>query len=57
LRAQILDPTRFRSPKSFKLNHLNDADLKSGQAKHQTLLENYKEEDVANLVAYLQTLK
>lgn len=57
LRAQILDPTRFRSPKSFKLNHLNDADMKSGQAKHQALLENYKKEDVANLVAYLQTLK
>lgn len=57
LRAQILDPTRFRSPKSFKLDNLNDSALKSGQAKHQTLLENYTKEEVANLVAYLQTLK
>ena len=57
LRAQILDPTSFRSPESFKLNNLNDSVLKSARAKHQTLLENYKKEDVANLVAYLQTLK
>ena len=57
LRAQILDPTIFRSPKSFKLDNLNDYDLKLAREKHQTLLENYKKEDIANLVAYLQTLK
>ena len=57
LRAQILDPASFRSPNSFKLDNLNNSDLKSARVKHQTLLENYKKEDVENLVAYLQTLK
>jgi len=57
LRAQILDPTIFRSPKSFKLNNLNDSALKTAREKHQTLLENYTKEDITNLVAYLETLK
>jgi mono/diheme cytochrome c family protein len=57
LRAQILAPTVFRSQKSFKLSSLNDADMQAARVKHQTLLENYKGEDVANVVAYLRSLK
>lgn len=57
LRAQILDPTTLQSLPSFKLDDLNNSRLKSARATHQTLLENYKGEDIANLVAYLETLK
>lgn len=57
LREQILQPSRFRTSLSFKLDQLNDADLNTGRAKHQGLLENYMEKDFADVVAYLQTLK
>lgn len=57
LREEILQPAKLRSPKSFKLDVIRDTDLHAARAKHQALLENYKNEDVANIVTYLQTFK
>jgi mono/diheme cytochrome c family protein len=57
LRAGILEPTAFRGPQSFNVDRLRDATATSGRRAHQALLENYTAPDVANLVAYLQTMK
>ncbi len=57
LREQVLEPTHFRTPASFKLDLRDDAEVSAGRAKHQALLENYIEPNVMNVVAYLQTLK
>ena len=57
LREQILDPARFRIPRSSKLSELGDTKMIEGRTKHQILLENYSKTDVENIVAYLRTLK
>jgi|SRR6478609_4409333 len=57
LREQVLVPTVFRTPLSFKVDRLNNTESLAARAKHQSFLENYEEPTVANLVAYLQTLK
>ena len=57
LRNQVLEPARFHTPASFRLDHRNDAEVNAGRVKHQALLENYTEPDVKNVVAYLQALK
>ncbi|MDZ4698354.1 MAG: cytochrome c [Rhodothermales bacterium] len=54
LRKQILAPAAFLGPMSFNLE--NRTALTDGRARHQALLENFAEADVANIVAYLETL-
>lgn len=56
LREQILNPARFRIPRSSRLSDLVDTKMIEGRAKHQILLENYKKTDVENIVSYLRTL-
>jgi mono/diheme cytochrome c family protein len=57
LREQLLIPSQFRESKPAKMDSRNNLDLNAARARHQLILGNYKVEDVANLVAYLQTLK
>jgi mono/diheme cytochrome c family protein len=55
LRKRVLSPAAFQGPASFKLESREA--LSTGRARHQALLENFSEADVANIVAYLGTLK
>ncbi len=57
LREQILDPPRFRIPRSSKLSDLSNTKMNEGRTKHLILLENYNKTDVENIVSYIQTLK
>ena len=57
LRAAILDPKALKVERSFTSARLHDTKLAAAQQRHQTLLENYSADDVANLIAYLGNLK
>jgi mono/diheme cytochrome c family protein len=57
LRAAILDPTALKVERSFSTDRLHDAKLESAQQRHHALLENYSPDEVANLVAYLASIR
>jgi len=57
LKAQILKPQALDSVSSWKLDRLNDTKTAAARERHGALLENYSAGDVANLVAYLQSMK
>jgi mono/diheme cytochrome c family protein len=57
LRAQILNPKRLDAPLSWKVDRPKDAKTESARRRHLHLLENYSAEEVANLMAYLQSAK
>ena len=55
LRKQVLWPEIFRAAQSFNLDQLQNADFQDGRKKHQLLLENYVEQNVDDLLAYLRS--
>ena len=57
LRAQILEPRSLTGPLSYHVDRLRDARATAARDEHQTLLENYSVQNVADLVAYLQTVR
>jgi len=57
LRAAMLDPKGLKAERSFTAARLHDTKLASAQQRHQALLENYAPEEVANLVAYLASVR
>jgi len=57
LKAQILKPQALEAAPSWTLDRLNDAKTAAARQRHGALLENYTAGDVANLVAYLQSVK
>lgn len=57
LRAEVLKPQILDGTPSWKVERLNDTKMATARQKHGALLENYSAGDVANLTAYLQSLK
>jgi mono/diheme cytochrome c family protein len=57
LRAQILEPAALASEASFKVERLRDNRISDARQRHRTLLENYSAAQVADLLAYVQSLK
>jgi mono/diheme cytochrome c family protein len=57
LKAQILKPQALEAAPSWKVERLNDTKTAAARQRHGALLENYTAGDVANLVAYLQSVK
>jgi mono/diheme cytochrome c family protein len=57
LRAAILDPKALKVERSFTSARLQDAKLAAAQQRHHALIENYSVEEVANLVAYLASVR
>jgi mono/diheme cytochrome c family protein len=57
LRAQILRPKFLDAAQSWKLDRLHDTKTAVARERHFALLETYSAEDVANVVAYLQSVK
>src|SRR5215470_15891665 len=57
LRVAILDPKGLKVERSFTSARVHDTTLASGQQRHHALLENYSVDEVANLVAYLTSLR
>jgi mono/diheme cytochrome c family protein len=57
LRAQILRPKFLDVAQSWKLDRLHDTKTASARERHFALLENYSAENIANLVAYVQSVK
>ena len=57
LRAQILEPRSLAGQPSYQLDRLRDTRISDGRDEHQTLLENYSPQNVANLVAYLESVR
>lgn len=57
LKAHILHPEFLDVPQSWRLDQLHDTKTAFVRQRHLALLENYSLEDVANLVAYLQSRK
>jgi mono/diheme cytochrome c family protein len=57
LKTHLLNPAVLSAPQSFKVSQVEDARSASGRQRHGALLENYSSADVANLMAYLKTIK
>jgi mono/diheme cytochrome c family protein len=57
LRAAMLDPKGLKVERSFTAARLHDTKLASAQQRHHALLEHYAPEEVANLVAYLASVR
>lgn len=57
LKAHVLMPALLQTTGSFKVDKLNDTAVANARQKHASLLENYTPAQVADLMAYLQTLK
>jgi mono/diheme cytochrome c family protein len=57
LRTQILHPKGIDDPVSYKVDRLNDTKSANARQRHLHLLENYSADDVANLTAYVRSLK
>jgi mono/diheme cytochrome c family protein len=57
LRAQILRPKGIDAPLSWKVDRLKDTKTATARHQHLHLLENYSAVEVANLMAYLQSVK
>jgi mono/diheme cytochrome c family protein len=55
LRREILAPTALGGETSYRVDHLHDANMNAARERHDTLLENYSAQDVAHLVAFLQS--
>jgi mono/diheme cytochrome c family protein len=56
-RIHILRPKFVDAEPSWKLDRLKDTKTALARQRHLALLENYSAEDVANLIAYLQSVK
>lgn len=54
-KTQLLHPRFLDVAPSWQVDRLNDTKTASARARHLALLENYSTEDVANLMAYLQS--
>jgi len=57
LRAQILEPRSLAGQPSYRLDRLRDARISDGRDEHRILLENYSPQNVANLVAFLLSVR
>ena len=57
LLAQTLHPRGIDAPVSWKVDRLKETKTAEASRRHLHLLENYSVEDIANLMAYLQSLK
>lgn len=57
LRAAILEPQALRGEPSYRVEHFRDTRVTAGRLRHGSLLENYSADQVANVIAYLRTLK
>jgi mono/diheme cytochrome c family protein len=57
LKTHLLRPEFLNQPQSWKLDQLHDVKAAAARQRHFSLLENYSQQQVANLLAYLQTLK
>lgn len=57
LKTHLLRPEFLNKPQSWKLEQLHDVKTAAARQRHLSLLENYSEQQVANLLAYLETLK
>jgi mono/diheme cytochrome c family protein len=55
LRERMLRPPALTGPESFALPALSDAKKAAGRDRHHALLENFTLQQVADLIAYLQT--
>ncbi len=56
IRSRILRPNFLDAAPSWKLDRLNDTKTADARHRHLSLLENYTADDVANLIAYLQSV-
>jgi len=57
LKASILRPQFLNAAASWRVDRLHDTKTASARQRHFALLENYSSEDVANLMAYLQSAR
>jgi mono/diheme cytochrome c family protein len=57
LRAQLLQPKALGGDASFRVDRLRDDRLNAGRERHNAFLENASAAEVANLLAYLQSVR
>ena len=57
LKSRLLRPQALDRAPSWKVERLHDAKAAAARRQHQSLLENYRPQDLSDLVAFLQTLK
>jgi cytochrome c553 len=57
LRAAILEPKALRAEPSYRLADLRETSTAAARLRHNALLETYSADELANLVAYLRTMR
>src|SRR5215471_746866 len=57
LRASVIQPASLEAPASYQVEQLHEQRRQAGRDRHHVFLETCTSSEVANLVAYLQTLK
>ena len=57
LKNHLIYPTFLNTVQSFNLAQLNDKKAREGRERHGELLERYTPKQVADLMAYVGTLK
>jgi mono/diheme cytochrome c family protein len=57
LKARFLKPKMLDETKSWKVSELRDTKKAAAELQHRWLLENYSDQDVSNLAAFLEGLK
>jgi mono/diheme cytochrome c family protein len=57
LRKRLLKPDSLNGVQSFKLADLHNERQQTGRQRHGNLLENYTPKDIADLTAWLRTLR
>jgi mono/diheme cytochrome c family protein len=57
LQAHLLEPQGLRGASSLRIDQLRDGRINAGRDRHNALLENYSAAEIANLVAYLQSVR
>jgi len=57
LRASVIQPASLEAPASYQVEQLHEQRRQAGRDRHHVFLETCTSSEVANLVAYLQTMK
>jgi mono/diheme cytochrome c family protein len=57
LQARVLRPAILDASPSFKVEQLRDTKTAAARQRHGSLLENYSAKDVADLMAYLRSIR
>src|SRR5262249_43391227 len=57
LREAVLQPTSLETARTYRVDQREDAKYERGREQHHHLLENYTTQNLANVIAFLQSVQ